>query len=449
VRRLKAEIDDIREQSRSSAQLTCALVDLAWRRGFRPADLQAAQTGLRKDLLYVESRLRTVRGRSKDVQRRLWARAKGGHGSRDAVREHVEALAERERVLVLRRLLLRQIADAFAWLVLRQDARLILPLHREQTHQLPRAEGLGGPAEIARQAMNSGKFFVIENDLTRCVGLGDLTVVFADRAWTRPLSFEVKSSARPEWKVGGELHVQLYAVHSDDPADVELSAEFERTIGGGPIPVGEPLKERPEQTAELLSGAQLLVAASSAAGQRLPGPSPRTWKALGNVLSRALADGACYDLAERGVVFTAIRCVDDRAPEAVSTDLFEKVRDLPGFGPECKIATSVDLRRNDEWSALVLPIALWPVSRDVRAALLCGELYLACVVRPDAWRDAMKAEGLELTEEREGWTVTGRSKAARIDVLEVGKLTLGVAFSGVSPREIAAGLAVSLNGGAR
>jgi len=109
----------------------------------------------------------------------------------------------------------------------------------------------------------------------------------------------------------------------------------------------------------------------------------------------------------------------------------------------------VQLRENDEWSALVLPIALWPVSRDVRAALLCGELYLACVVRWDAWRDAMKAEGLQLTEERTGWTVTGPSKVARVDILEVGKLTLGVAFSGVSPREIAAGLAASLDGGDR
>jgi len=70
-------------------------------------------------------------------------------------------------------------------------------------------------------------------------------------------------------------------------------------------------------------------------------------------------------------------------------------------------------------------------------------------MRPDAWSDAMKAEGLELTEERRGWTVTGPSKATHIDVLEVGKLTLGVAFSGVSPREIAAGLAASLAGGGR
>ncbi len=97
--------------------------------------------------------------------------------SRESVEQHVDALQARERALVLGRHLLRQVADAFAWVVLRQDARVILPLYREQTHELPRREGLGGPAEIARQAMKSGKFFVIENDLTRCLGLGDLTVV--------------------------------------------------------------------------------------------------------------------------------------------------------------------------------------------------------------------------------------------------------------------------------
>jgi len=103
-------------------------------------------------------------------------------------------LQERDRALTLRRLLLRQIADAFVWHVLRLDARVILPLYREQTHSLPRREGLGGPAELARRAMQSGELFVFENDLTRCLGVGDLTVVFATRPWTHPLTYEVKSS---------------------------------------------------------------------------------------------------------------------------------------------------------------------------------------------------------------------------------------------------------------
>ncbi len=74
VRRLTEEINETRQRNRRSAELTCELLDLVRRLGLRPADLQGAQTGLRKDLLYVESRLRAVRRRSKDVQRRLWAR---------------------------------------------------------------------------------------------------------------------------------------------------------------------------------------------------------------------------------------------------------------------------------------------------------------------------------------------------------------------------------------
>ena len=386
-------------------------------------------------------------GRAKDLRRRLTARAKHVPGSRDSVLKRVETLRVRERVLVLRRLLLRQIADAFAWLVLRLDARLILPLYREQTHQLPRGAGLSGPAELARRAMKSGEFLVIENDLTRCLGVGDLTVVFAARPWKHPISYEVKSSARPAWRLGAELQIEAIAAVSNDPADVQLHERFTAATGFGDLPVTMRSREQPAQTAEQLSAAELVRAAKRVVGQRLSGPSPRAWKTLGTVLARGLADGASYDIAERGIVFIAIRSIDDQAPDAVSTDLFEKVQDLPGFRPECKVATSVDLRHNDEWSALALPIALWPLSQAVRAALLCGELFLACVVRPDAWREAMKAEGLELTEERKGWTVRGPSKATHIDVLEVGKLTLGVAFSGVSPREIAAGLAASLNGG--
>jgi hypothetical protein len=53
VLRLTAEIDEIRQRSRRSAELTCELLDLVRRVGLRAADLQGAQTGLRKDLLFA------------------------------------------------------------------------------------------------------------------------------------------------------------------------------------------------------------------------------------------------------------------------------------------------------------------------------------------------------------------------------------------------------------
>lgn len=444
MQHLTAEIRSLREMNRSTARQACAYLDLVQGTGWKPADLLAMQTALRRDLLAVEHRLRTVRGRAKGLGRRLAAFAKRVPGAGRVVGQHLGLLQERERALVLRRLLFRQIADAFAWLVLRLNARLIFPLYRKRTHHLPRKEGLGGPVELARRAMRSGELLVIENDLTRCLGVGDLTVVFATRPWKHPLTYEVKSSARPAWQLGAQLEVEAISVVTDDPADIELHKAFKAATGFPDLAANVRSREQPAQTADHLAAAQLLRAARPRGGERLPGPSPRTWKTLDTVLRRALADQTSYDLAERGIVFMAIRSLGDRGPESTTKDLFETVRALPGFGPNCQVASSVDLRQNDEWSALVLPIALWPVSGEVRAALLCGELYLACVVRRGLWRDAMEAEGLEIVEEHGGWIVKGSSNVARIDVLEVNKLALGVAFSGVSPREIAAGLAASL-----
>ncbi len=446
MRHLQADIEKIRRDNRSTAGLACAYMDLVQRTGLKPAGLLDMQTGLRRDLLWVEDRLRTTRARAKELRRRLVARMKSGRAFRDAVLEHMAALRTRDKVLVLRRMILRQVADAFAWVVLRQDARLILPLYREQTHQLPRGEGLSGPAELARRAMGSGEFFVIENDLTRCLGVGDLTVVFASRPWRHPLTYEVKASARPAFVLGAQLEVEAIAIVSDDPADVAMHEAFKAATGFPDLAAEVRSREQPAQTAEQLAAADLVRAANRGAGERLPGPSKKAWKTVGTVLGRALADGTGFDLSERGVAYVAIRSIDDEAPDAVSRDVFERVSELPGFASDnAKSASSVELRQNDEWSALVLPIALWPVGRDVRAALLCGELYLASIIRVDTWREAMAAEGLELIEERHSWTIKAPSgRAAHLDVLEVGKLTLGVAFSGVSPREIAAGLAASM-----
>src|SRR5438094_2223034 len=116
--------------------------------------------------------------------------------------------------------------------------------------------GLGGPAELARRAMHSGEFLVIENDLTRCLGVGDLTVVFAARRWKHPISYEVKSSARPAWRLGAELQIEAIAAVSDDPADVELHERFTAATGFGDLPATMRSREQPAQTAEQLSAAE-------------------------------------------------------------------------------------------------------------------------------------------------------------------------------------------------
>lgn len=211
MRRLATEIEEIHQGNRRTAEYGCAVMDEVRRSGLTPAILRDAQDGLRRDLLGTENQLREARRHAMGEKHRLSTSAKSDSTSREAALKHTQLLDARERALVMRRRMLRQIADGFAWLVLDQDPRLIIPLFEEQTHQLPPREGVGGPAEIARKAHDSGHFFVIENDLTRCLGTGDLTVVFADRHWRQPLAIEVKSSARPAWREGGQLELLAIA----------------------------------------------------------------------------------------------------------------------------------------------------------------------------------------------------------------------------------------------
>lgn len=72
---------------------------------------------------------------------------------------------------------------------------------------------------------------------------------------------------------------------------------------------------------------------------------------------------------------------------------------------------------------------------------MAGRLYFACIIHPDVWREAMRAEGLSMAEHHGEWAIRTESGVARFDAIEVAKLGLGIAFAGVSPREIARELA--------
>jgi hypothetical protein len=438
TRRVAARVDEVKRETKRSADLTCALTDQLRGRGLTPALLDDIQTGLRRQTLWVEERLRALRRRKAGRARRLKHRARAKPELKAKVVEHRAVIHRLEQELHLQRSVLRQAADSFAWLVLREEPRLIVPLFAPQSHQLPQGLGLGAPAMIASAGHAAGTLLFIENDLTRCIGVGDLTVVFAERAWQKPLVLEVKATG--EWREGAVAEIALITAHSDAPDEIALCAEVTRIIGEQIEPERVHLLERPEQVNRLVSHTKALAIIAGASGPQLPASSRRMWRALDAVVARALQGTAAYDLPESGIAFVAVPVgIGDPARELMR--LVAGLRDL-GFGRECAAATSGDLQNEDEWAAVVPPIPLWPISRAGRVGVMTAHVYFAAVLKPDVWKQAMADEGLTLEEDDRGhWRVIGPRGEVQLDHIEVRKLCLGVAFTGISPRDVARGLA--------
>jgi hypothetical protein len=290
---------------------------------------------------------------------------------------------------------------------------------------------------LAHRAHDSGKFLAIENDLSRCLGLGDLTVVPVGQPWARPLVLEVKTSG--EVREGAMLGISVIALKFDTPVDVALYDDFCRTLGLKDPPPGARIREVEHQTKEMLSRGDMLLAATERRLLALPSQSSKTWRTIANVLHRAIREGECFDIVEKGVAVLAVRA-DVHNAVGRARELAERIYDL-GFRRESSMSSSTGFLEDDSWAALVPPIPLWPVSLAARSALMAGELYLACIIHPDVWRDAMEVEGLTMVEQQGKWLITTESGVARFDAIEVAKLGLGIAFAGVSPREIARELA--------
>ena len=431
--RLADEIRKIKAANRDIAGLACHIGDLPLA-DFTPHIAHQHQDWVRRQRLWTEHRLRTVRARNTLRKKRL-KRFTGP--SRGIVNQ---VFAERQRQLEIQVRILQQIGDTIAWRVLRGDARLFAALYAPRPHHLPLGTGIGGPILVARKPRESGEFYVIENDLTRVLGQGDLTAVWANREWSRPLYLEVKT--RGEWVEGGTAELFVSAIEIDSPVDREMYAQYCQIAGLDDPPPEIAFRPNDHQIEGMLVGGEVMLRVTEQRTPDLPAATSRVWRTIDNVLVRALRDGASYDLIERGLGVAAVRATDGAESISRSTETIERLRDL---GLSENVGSAPDFLTTAPWSALAAPIPMWLLPRRVRAALLVEDLFGIVVATPSLWRDALRDEGLEVERRGKGWLLRGTQGSRFLDMVDVLRLTLGVAFSGISPRAAAHELARSLN----
>lgn len=362
--------------------------------------------------------------------------------------DHHLMLQARETALRVSEAIQRQVGDAFAWLVLRSDPRMISPLFEARSHQLPDQVGLSGPVLLANAAHDTGKWLVIDNDLTRCLGIGDLTVVTADGKWRRPFSLEIKSSLRgQEFKLGAQVDSEVITSISDDPVDTAAWEDFQTTLGLRDQQDGDrPSRNSEAQAIEILEHSKLLGEVTGRIRGQFRSPKDLLWPGVERVLSTAMTEGSYYDLIDEGIMAVGIRMREGVDMEAETRRVLTEL-EQQGFARREGLiqATTFDLRDEDWLAPYVPPIPLWPLPLQLRVALLTGELFYSCAYDQGVWEQAMTKAGVALTQEDGHWILQKGNETTLLDQIAVMKLTLGVLFSGVRPSEIASIVAEALS----
>lgn len=118
------------------------------------------------------------------------------------------------------------------WIAFAQAPSAIRRLFRPQRHTLPAQSGLIGHVLIQQAAHECGRFFVLENDLTRCLGVGDLTVLSLEEPSLPPLSLEVKTSVKAV-EIGAPARLRVAFMEIDDPRAKAVVSDFESVVGLG------------------------------------------------------------------------------------------------------------------------------------------------------------------------------------------------------------------------
>jgi hypothetical protein len=409
-----------------------------------PPILQEIQDEIRSGIRYTMDRLKKIRSRKKHRSERIAARVRRNPGLRRKLNDHHDVLRARENALRHQQQILLQIGDACAWIVLRYNHRIIVPLaDPEQNHRLPSEIGLIGPLIIADRAHESGEFLVIENDLTNTLKVGDLTVVAVNEPLCPPIAIEVKT--RGEFRVGAEATTTLKLAISAEPSQERVFRRLIETLSLVEAGVDQT-RDLDTQETKLKARLELMENLRNRSRVRVDQSAEKHWGVAKKLLTRVLHQCSAFEFPEHGLVYYSFRAVPD-CDLRNEAHLLEKrllAYGMPIRGEGVRRFSSGLLAKRTFYSAVVLPIALWPLPRSLRVKLLTRELVVATAFQRDLWSRLFQALGVSINIENGAWHLQKGTFEAVVEPVEVLRIEGEVGLLAASPRSIAELLAITL-----
>lgn len=413
----------------------CVAAVEAFRADGSSTTLKEIQDGLRGLIWDCEARIRRHSDRRGIRAKRV--RDLVGASVGPLMSEHHDWLRRRDAVLARRRSALRQIGDALAWLLLRGDMGAISAVYDDsRTHQLPPLEALTGQATLIEQITDLTNLLVIDNDLTRILGVGDLTIATPRSQPLRPFFLEVRTHGNIVTDPSTTLTIN--GVFPDSDLDEGIRSQLRAALHFEEGPGPPPGSRKHRQLEEITKTTERLYRVLSRDRARLAAPAPVHVKTIEQVLRHADVMGYAFDLPRNGVAYLAVSQSD--GAEVDPNPALEKLAragvavDDPAWGS----VSSISIEPLPDFGLIIPPVALWPFPPDLRARILNQDLVLLGYIRRDVWKQSFAKLGweLEVTEER-GWRIRNNGHERELVWSAAVHAQLGTAFLGFDPDNVA------------
>jgi hypothetical protein len=317
------------------------------------------------------------------------------------------------------RWLARRLGDAFAWVILGADKKVIEPLSRNSRTVISSdSHGNRGMIMIASHLPQQGWGFPLIHDITDFLRVGDITFVRMSEGSRRIYqTVEVKTRARLKRRLEGNLaeyDYQIQILSAVSPDDAQFGAiELERTEFESVVsPPVQPVSRRLGRQAKRMSTAVLHQAAKANELIREDGENPAIWamvnepinahwETLRKVVRQARRNGYGSECVDDTFLYTAFYSADGISPDTMGqpASLQEDLSNpalLVGGGRANMLSIAIVPPVEQARAHVFMPFYLYPIPRSSISDIIHGRMTIVVFFNETRLSESLEKAGFSV-----------------------------------------------------
>ncbi|WP_433363071.1 hypothetical protein [Streptosporangium sp. CA-115845] len=325
----------------------------------------------------------------------------------------------------------RRLGDAFAWILLGLDKKVIRSLSTNASVPISQeGHGSRGLITISSHLANEGWGFPLLHDVTDCLRIGDVTFIKPEDGERKLHTVEVKTHLKGERQVDEKVTEYEYevtmvssvpfdfpeshaSIPNNDPGPQDMNS-LEDIVNRNPLPIPD---RRVGRQARRMSKAFARQQAKEGTVTKIEGESPLItmafdseaishWKPLRRVIRRSRTEGYASECIEGAFLYAAFYntdgvTIEDIQKTAIPQDLLESGILYPDNKEKNSIVINGIPTYESKGAQLFLPYYLYSIPQRAIFDLMHGRLIIAIIGNPGRIVTALEDADFEVSRSSE------------------------------------------------